>query len=97
MSVSQSTTRPAAQVPTPPSLVDEQGPIPTFPPRQFDEHGRLVPISDDERRARAEANARALRVIFSRPDNDPPGVEREMMRGIDENRGPGRKLFEGMY
>src|SRR5262249_7283323 len=40
-----------------PDLVDEQGPIPTFPPRQLDEHGRLVPIPEEGRRARASAFA----------------------------------------
>jgi hypothetical protein len=78
-------------------LSDAQGPIPTFPPRALDEHGRLIPLSDEERRARSEAAVRALKAIRDRPDDDPPGTTERMMRGIDANRPPGRKLFEGMY
>ena len=80
-----------------PDLVDEQGPIPTFPPRELDEHGRLVPISEEERRARASAASRALAALDALPDEDPPETEEEMMRGIDSHRPPGQKLFEGMY
>jgi hypothetical protein len=82
---------------TRPPLCDEQGPIPTFPPRQLDEHGRLIPLSPEERKARCEAAIRALKAIRSRPDEDPPDIEEQMMRGIDANRPPGRKLFEGYY
>lgn len=78
-------------------LVDEHGPIPTFPPRQVDEHGRLIPISEEERRARHSAAIRALKALDKLPDNDPPGTEQEMMRGIDSHRPPGAKLFEGLY
>lgn len=92
-----STTRPASQVPPAPPLVDEQGPIPTFPPRQLDEHGRLIPISSEERAARRDAALRAIEALRNAPDEDPPGTEQEMMRGIDSHRAPGRKLFEGMY
>jgi hypothetical protein len=80
-----------------PDLVDELGPIPTFPPRQLDEHGRLVAISEEERRARASAASRALAALDALPDEDPPETEEEMMRGIDSHRRPGQKLFEGMY
>ena len=80
-----------------PDLVDEQGPIPTFPPRELDEHGRLVPISEEERRARARAASRALAALDALPDEDAPETEEEMMRGIDSHRPPGQKLFEGMY
>jgi hypothetical protein len=80
-----------------PDLVDKQGPIPTFPPRQLDEHGRLVPISEEERRARASAASRALAALDALPDEDPPGTEEEMMRSIDSHRPPGQKLFDGMY
>jgi len=78
-------------------LCDEQGPIPTFPPRQLDERGRLIRLSPAERKARSEAAIRALKAIRVRPDDDPPDIEERMMRGIDANRPPGRKLFEGYY
>jgi hypothetical protein len=78
-------------------LCDEQGPIPTFPPRQLDEHGRLIPLSPEERKARSEAVIRALKAIRNLPDDDPPDIEEQMMRGIDATRPPGRKLFDGYY
>jgi hypothetical protein len=77
-------------------LCDERGPIPMFSPRELDEHGRLIPLSPGERKARSEAAIRALRAIGKRPDTDPPGTAELVMRGIDEGR-PHRPLFEGMY
>ena len=39
-----------------------------------------------------------LEGIAKIPDEtDPPGWEEDFMRGIDANRGPDSKLFEGMY
>jgi hypothetical protein len=55
-------------------LFDEQGPIPTFPPLRLDEHGRIIPISEEERRARHSAALRALRALDALPDDDPPGT-----------------------
>lgn len=78
-------------------LTDDQGPIPMFPPRKFDELGRLIPISLEERRARSEAAIRALDALAKLPDDDPPGTAEAFMRGVDANRAPGCKLFEGMY
>jgi hypothetical protein len=82
---------------SPPPLSDDQGPIPAFPPRALDEHGRLIPLSPQERRARSQAAVRALEALRRLPDDDPPGTDERLLRGIDENRLPGRKLFEGMY
>jgi hypothetical protein len=84
-----------ALVPAEP-LADAIGPIPTFLPRAVDEHGRLVPLSTEQRRARAEAAMRALTAVRELPDEDPPDTLSRLMRGIDENRPRGRKLFEGM-
>ncbi len=84
-----------ADVPAP--LCDAEGPIPTFPPRALDEHGRLIPLSPEERTARRDAAIRTIKALQSLPDTDPEGSDEEMMRGIDANRPPGRKLFEGMY
>lgn len=80
-------------------LVDELGPIPTFPPAKFDEHGRIIPESSEELKARAEAAARMFRAIAKLPDTDPPGTDEAMMRGIDEERRrAGRPpAFEGCY
>jgi hypothetical protein len=79
-----------------PELVDDRGPIPTFPPRVLDAHGRLIPLSPEERAARRDAAIRVLKSLRGLPDDDPPGTEEAMMRGIDEGR-PHRPLFEGMY
>jgi hypothetical protein len=70
-----------------------------FPPLRHDEKGRIFPLTPEERKARSEAAIRALAAIAKLPDNDPPGIEAEFMRGIDENRGPSRKIFEdlGIY
>ena len=78
-------------------LRDEQGPISTFPPRALDDKGRLIPLSPEERFARTNSAIRALNALNSLPDNDPPGIDEEIMRGMDNNRISGQKLFEGMY
>ena len=78
------------------TLRDAEGIIPTFPARQLDARGRLVPLSAEERETRSQATIRALTAIEALPD-DPPGTTEAMMRGIDANRPVGSKLFEGMY
>lgn len=80
----------------PPVLVDDQGVIPHFPPLQRAPGGGFVPISEEEQRARSDALRRTLRALDKLPDDDPPELWREVMRGIDEGR-PHRPLFEGMY
>lgn len=78
-------------------LRDAAGPIPTFPPRAFDEQGRLIPISPEEREARAAAAIRAIDVIANITDeNDDDESWREILRDLDAHR-PHRPLFEGMY
>lgn len=77
-------------------LTAEVGPIPAFPARRLDEMGRLIPLSPEERKVRSEAAVRALEAIAKLPDDDPPGTEEVFMRGIDENRSEGRKIFEGL-
>ena len=76
-------------------LSDDQGLIPAFGPVRLDDQGRIV-MSEEERRARAEAVVRVLKVIEQRPDDDPPGTEEEFMRNFDENH-PHRPQFEGYY
>ncbi len=92
---SSTATRPANGLTTS-ELSDDLGPIPEFPPRQLDEQGHLVPLSPEEARARSEAAIRLLQVMSELPDEDLPGVEAEFTRGIDENRPPGQKIFEGL-
>jgi hypothetical protein len=77
-------------------LADAEGLIPEFPPRAVDEQGRLIPLSAEERRARNEALLRALTALRGLPDDDPPDTLERLMRGVDEHRQPGRKLFGGM-
>jgi hypothetical protein len=92
----ESPTAPASDLSTPDELADELGSIPAFPPRQLDEQGRLIPLTAEERKARSQAAIRALTAIQRLPDDDPPGIEAEFMRGIDENRPADRKIFEGL-
>ena len=59
--------------------------------------GRLLPLSDDERRARSKALNRALDEMATMTDaTDTDEMWAEVFRGIDENR-PHRPLFEGQY
>lgn len=59
--------------------------------------GRLLPLSDEDRKARSEALGRALDEIAGMTDEtDTDEVWAEVMRGIDEGR-PHRPLFEGSY
>ncbi len=76
-------------------LRDDQGLIPAFGPARLDDQGRIV-MSKEERRARAEAAVRVLKMIEQRPDDDPPGTEEEFMRNFDESH-PHRPQFEGYY
>ena len=67
-------------------------------PRAVDANGRLVSISDEERRARTE-RARAALAAIEAMGPGPTDEEwrwREILRGIDEGR-PERRLFEGQY
>lgn len=66
-------------------------------PRPIDADGRLLPISDEERKARSErfqAMLEELKTMHGPTDTEERW--REFMRGIDEGR-PERKLFEGQY
>ena len=80
-----------------PPLCDEQGPIPTFPPAKVDEKGRLIHPSPEERQARSDAYRRLMKIRREQPDDEPPGLDEEIMRGIDSHRPEGMKLFEGYY
>ncbi len=77
-------------------LYDEQGPIPAYPPRRYDEAGRQLPLTPEEARLSDEIFRRTMAVIDAN-DQDPPGSNEEFMRGIDSRRPEGMKLFEGYY
>jgi hypothetical protein len=68
-----------------------------LPVAHFDAQGHLLPLDPEEDRRRAEALPKLLEKWRTMPDDDPPDALEQMMRGIDENRLPGQKLFEGMY
>lgn len=76
---------------------DELGQIPAFPPLQLDAQGRIVPLSPEERKARAEAAIRTLKAIERIAATDSPDIMEVVMKGIDEVRPEGQKLFEGLY
>jgi hypothetical protein len=67
-------------------------------PRPIDAKGRLLPISDEERKARAERLLATLAKIEAMGPGETDTDERwrDFMRGIDEGR-PERPLFEGQY
>jgi hypothetical protein len=77
-------------------LGDVHGPIPAFAPRAVDEQGRLMALTAEERSARSDAVLRALAALRDLPDDDPPDTLERLMRGLDAQRRPGRRLFEGM-
>jgi hypothetical protein len=79
-------------------LVDELGPIPTFPPLRLDpETGRMIPLSQEELDARRAAALRMLKVLDQLTDeNDTDENWREVYRNIDAFR-PHRPLFKGLY
>jgi hypothetical protein len=71
-------------------------PIEVLPKPGVDPSGRLAPISDEEWRDRAASLRGALAEIDA-GDDDPPGTFEQVMRGIDENRAPGRKLLDETF
>jgi hypothetical protein len=75
---------------------DEQGPIPDYPPRRYDEKGRELPFTPEEVALSNEIFKRKMALIDA-ADQDPPGSNEEFMRGIDSHRPEGMKLFEGYY
>ena len=67
-----------------------------LPPSGLGPDGKLLQLSEDERRERRESARRRLAEVSQIPDdpNDPP--DEEWMRGIDEMR-PHRPQFKGQY
>lgn len=65
------------------------------PPIRYDEHGHVIPLTDEERTARAEALRRALAAMAAIPD-DPGESDEEFWRAVDAGR-PERPLFGRYY
>jgi len=73
-------------------------PVWTLPPSGLGPDGKIIPMTDDERRAWCEAARQRLAEIAQMTDDEgePRDAMEQMMRGIDEHR-PHRPLFKGMY
>jgi hypothetical protein len=62
-----------------------------------DAQGGILPLSPEQAKAQIEAAGRLIDDLHAIPDDDPPDALEQVMRGIDENRPTGQKLFEGMF
>ena len=71
-------------------------PLGALPPSGLGPDGKLIRLSEGERRERRESARRRLAEVSQIPDDptDPP--DEEWMRGIDEMR-PHRPQFKGQY
>ena len=65
------------------------------PALRYDQHGHVIPPTEEERRARSEALKRALAAMAAIPD-DPAESDEEFWRAIDAGR-PERPLFQRYY
>lgn len=87
--------------PEPPPLAAEiaayLASMPAPPPSGVDARGRLLPVSDEELKARAERLRRTLEEIDrTAGESDSEEVWREVYRSIDAQR-PHRPLFRGKH
>ena len=71
-------------------------PTPSRTPTIDPETGRLLPLTDEQRKARSEALARVFSELAPADETETDEAWRDVLRGIDEGR-PHRPLFEGMY
>ncbi len=69
--------------------------IPMGPRLRFDEHGHIIPPTEEEMRATLESLKLALEAMAAIPD-DPPGSDEAFWRAIDAER-PERPLFKELY
>lgn len=63
---------------------------------RLDDQGRIIPMTDEERRAWAKSALEGLKAMAEIPDTDPPGSDIEFMKAIDAER-PHRPLFKEFY
>lgn len=97
------TEPPAPSEPLPPGaigysdLVDERGPIPEFGPGKFNPDGTVIHPLPGEMAARQDSYRRRMKLHEQASSTEPPGLTEAIMRGIDAERPPGQKLFEGYY
>jgi hypothetical protein len=79
-------------------LIDELGPIPTFPPAAVDpDTGQILAVSEADVVARRDAVLRMLKVLDEIADESDTDEDwREVYRSIDAGR-PHRPLFTGLY
>ena len=72
-------------------------PTPDRPGTVDPEKGRLLPLTDEQRKARSARLAETIAKMASVTDEtDSDTVWRDIFRSIDESR-PHRPLFEGLY
>jgi len=57
-------------------------PTGALPKSRLGPDGKILPISEEERRRRSEALRKTLDAIAQIPDDDPPGTFEEFMRAI---------------
>jgi hypothetical protein len=62
---------------------------------RLDEHGRIIPLTEEQRRARTEKILKMLEKIAAIPD-DPESPDEAFWRAMDESR-PDRPLFRELY
>jgi hypothetical protein len=67
-------------------------PIATLPPSCLGPDGKIIRLTEEERKAWCEAARQRLAEIAQMPDDDLPSAFEEFMRGIDEGR-PHRPLY----
>ncbi len=78
-----------------PTSVQETTEAPVSTHLRLDEHGRGIPLTDEERRARTEAVLKMLEEMAAIPD-DPNEPDEEFWRAMDESH-PDRPLFREFY
>ena len=92
--MSKNRSKTVAIEPIPPEILD----VGELPRSGVDARGRLLPLTEEERKAQSERMRLSLERVEAIPEDETDSDEiwEAFMRGIDEGR-PHRKLFEGRY